>query len=86
MTSSAPAFGGTSFWVALPQNLSAAELERVARRNSIIINAGDNYFCSANGPKNYFRLGFSSIADERIEPGIQRLSELASGLAGMVRR
>ena len=78
MTSSAPAFGGTSYWVALPQGLSAVQLEEKAKRNNIIINAGDNYFKDENGPKNYFRLGFSSIADDKIEPGIQLLSQLAN--------
>lgn len=80
MSSSAPAFGGTSYWVALPEGLSARQLEEKAHSNNIIINAGDNYFKDENGPKNYFRLGFSSIADEKIEPGILRLSQLAATL------
>lgn len=80
MTSSAPTFGGTSFWVALPEGLSAQDLEDSAKRNSIIINAGDNYFADEKGPKNYFRLGFSSIREEKIEPGILKLSELAAKL------
>ncbi len=80
MSSSAPAFGGTSYWVALPAELSARELEAKSRSNNIIINAGDNYFKDENGPKNYFRLGFSSIADEKIEPGILRLSQMAAAL------
>ncbi len=80
MSSSAPPFGGTSYWVALPEHLSARELEEKARSNGIIINAGDNYFADAQGPKNFFRLGFSSIPDGKIEPGILRLSELVASL------
>lgn len=80
MSSSAPTFGGTSYWVALPDSLSALELEEKARSNNIIINAGDNYFADVDGPKNFFRLGFSSIPDNKIEPGILRLSQLAASL------
>lgn len=80
LTSKAPAFGGSSFWVALPEHLSAAKLEGMAAREGVIINAGDHYFASREGPGNYFRLGFSSIAEERIEPGIQRLASIVNRL------
>lgn len=77
-STAAPAFGGSSFWVALPYGLSASELEEKAAQQSIIINAGDNYFASENGPKNYFRLGFSSISEQKIESGIQKLAEIVA--------
>ena len=82
MSSNAPAFGGTSFWVALPEGMSSAELEYEARTKGIIINSGDNYFASRNNPGNFFRMGFSSIADEKIEPGIRALSEVVGGMQG----
>ncbi len=80
LTSNAPGFGGSSFWVALPEHLSAARLEKLAADQGVIINAGDHYFASREGPRNYFRLGFSSIAENRIEPGIQQLAALVSQL------
>jgi len=79
-TSKAPAFGGSSFWVALPEHLSAAKLERLAAAESVIINAGDHYFTSRDGPRHFFRLGFSSINEERIEPGIRRLASIVERL------
>jgi len=82
MSSNAPTFGGSSFWVALPDGLRSADLERAARSQGIIINSGDSYFASRNGPANFFRMGFSSIADEKIEPGIHALSEVLVGLQG----
>ncbi len=80
MSSTAPSFGGSSFWVGLPAGVSAAELEARAAEQSIVINAGDNYFADENGPRNYFRLGFSSIATDRIEPGIQKLASIVESM------
>ncbi len=70
----APAFGGSSFWVELPKSVSAKQLEERAAAAGIIMNAGDNYFADRAGPKNYIRLGFSSIPEERIEEGIGKLA------------
>jgi len=71
-----PTFGGSSFWVRLPEEIKARELERCAAENGIIINAGDDYFADPRGPTHYCRLGFSSIDQERIAPGIERLASL----------
>ena len=76
----APAFGGSSFWVRLPEHVSAKTLEERASDAGIVINAGDNYFADRNGPKNYCRLGFSSIPEEKIEEGIAKLAGLISKL------
>ncbi len=76
LSSSAPTFGGSSFWVRLPEHIQAAELESRASKAGIIINAGDNYFASEQGPKNYCRLGFSSLCEEKIVPGIAKLASL----------
>lgn len=86
MSSKAPAFGGSSFWVALPPELKSAELELLARQQGIVINSGDSYFASETNPGNFFRLGFSSIANEKIEPGIRALSDVVSQLASSSRQ
>ena len=75
-SSTAPVFGGSSCWVALPAQLSAADLEKRAAREGIIVNAGDHYFASETGPKYFLRLGFSSIPEEKIEPGIEKLAHI----------
>ncbi len=72
----APAFGGSSFWVRLPEHVNAKALEARALEAGIVVNAGDNYFANREGPKNYCRLGFSSIPEERIEEGIAKFSAL----------
>ena len=80
LSSLAPTFGGSSFWVRLPEHVRARELERLAATHGIVINAGDNYFADPDGPTNYCRLGFSSIEEDRIEPGIERLAALIGTL------
>lgn len=79
-SATAPSFGGSAFWVKLPDSVSAVELEELASRHSIVINAGDLYFAEKNGPGNFCRLGFSSIAAEKIPAGVEKLAELAMSL------
>lgn len=75
----APAFGGSSYWVELPKHVEAEELEQRAAKQSVFINAGDTYFANPEGNQHYCRLGFSSISDERIQPGIERLAGVIDG-------
>ncbi|MCP4328623.1 MAG: PLP-dependent aminotransferase family protein [Alphaproteobacteria bacterium] len=74
--SQVPTFGGTSYWVRGPRGLDAEKLADAAREVGIIIEPGGIYFEAARAPRNYFRLGFSSIDLEHIEPGIRLLCEL----------
>jgi GntR family transcriptional regulator/MocR family aminotransferase len=71
-----PTFGGTSFWVCGPKSLDANALARAAWEKGVIIEPGDIHFLSPSPPKNFFRLGFSSIETDRIEPGIELLADL----------
>jgi GntR family transcriptional regulator/MocR family aminotransferase len=76
-----PTFGGTSYWVCGPEGLDATALAHRAQQEGILIEAGDVYYFSDDPPRNYFRLGFSSIPVDRIEPGIRKLAELVRALA-----
>ncbi|EPJ54428.1 MAG: regulatory protein GntR, HTH:Aminotransferase, class I and II [Osedax symbiont Rs2] len=71
-----PTFGGSCYWVKGPENLDAGQLQQLAREQSILIEAGEIHFLQQPAAKNYFRLGFSSIATDKIEPGIKKLAEL----------
>ncbi len=75
--------GGSAYWVRGPGALDARELQRQAARQGILIEAGDVYFMAENRPLNYFRLGFSAIPVERIEPGIRKLAALVDELVEM---
>ena len=73
-----PAFGGTSYWVRGPETLDVGCLETAAAREGILIERGDVNFAADPPPMNCFRLGFSSVTVDRIEPGIQKLATLVS--------
>jgi GntR family transcriptional regulator/MocR family aminotransferase len=75
-----PTFGGTAFWVAGPDALDSEELARAAARQSILIEPGRVHFGARIQPRNYFRLGFSSIHEDRIAPGIEKLAGVMDGL------
>ncbi len=71
--------GGTSYWMKGPASLDSSELLERAVIESILFEPGDVFFLSEDAPKNYLRLGFSSIPTHRIEPGIRRLAKLIQG-------
>ena len=54
---------------------------RGASLDSRRIEPGDVFFLADDPPRNYFRLGFSSIPVDRIEPGIRTLAEIVHDLA-----
>jgi len=81
-SSTAPSFGGTSYWVRGPAELDADRLAVEALKNGIIIEPGSISFAREPVPKNFFRLGFSSIDIKRIEPGIERLAALIAAQTG----
>lgn len=72
----APSFGGTSYWVRGPEALDADRLTEDALANGVVMEPGSVSFAREPAPKNYFRLGFSSIAADRIDPGIELLARL----------
>ena len=73
-----PSFGGSSFWLQGPAKLDARRLQEQAAAEGIFFEAGDVFFLAEPAPTNYLRLGFSSIAVDRIEPGIARLAQLVN--------
>jgi GntR family transcriptional regulator/MocR family aminotransferase len=75
-SSRVPAFGGSSYWVKGKEGMDARAVARRAAEQGILIEPGDIHFLSDTPPLNYFRLGFSSIPTDRIEPGIERLAAI----------
>ncbi|MEC5325206.1 MocR-like pyridoxine biosynthesis transcription factor PdxR [Aurantimonas sp. A3-2-R12] len=78
--SRSPTFGGTSYWLEGPPGFDAGELARRALKQGIVIEAGDFFFAGRNPPLNYFRLGFSAIATDRIAEGVRKLAEIVRSL------
>ena len=77
-----PSFGGSCYWVKGPDGLDAEELALRAKEKSVLIEPGRVHFGAANAPKSYFRLGFASIDEKRIEPGIKLIAELIGDKPG----
>ena len=75
-STSIPSFGGTSFWVKGPNWLDSEALCEACAASSLLIEPGRIYFGAPDKPRNYFRLGFSSIEEKKIEPGIKLLAEI----------
>ena len=70
-----PKFGGSSDWIKGPSELDSRQLVKVAKEKGVLIEPGDVFFSNSDKNKNYFRLGFSSISDDKIEPGINLLAQ-----------
>lgn len=68
--------GGTAVWVEGPRWLDADRLALEAAAKGIVIEPGAVHFLDEDPPRFCFRLGFSSIATEKIEPGIKLLAEV----------
>lgn len=78
----APVFGGTSFWCRGPEGFDAFALSEEALKRGVVIEPGTIFFANDENRQNYFRLGFSSIADDKIEAGIAMLAEAAANVLG----
>ena len=71
-----PAFGGSAIWVEAAPELDSLKLLQDASREGILFEPGNVFFHGANRPTNCFRLGFSSINIDKIQPGIEKLINL----------
>ncbi len=77
------AHGGSSVWMQAPPGVDADDLARKLRASSVLIEPGGPFFAGPTPPRNYYRLGYSSIASERIADGVGRIAEaLAPGSQG----
>lgn len=74
-SSRVPSYGGTSYWVKSPSTMNSDELTLAVKEEGILIESGNIYFMGGEPHPNYFRLGYSSIATDKIEPGIRKLAE-----------
>lgn len=74
-----PGFGGSSCWVKGPSELDADKLKLLALAEGIIIEPGAVHFFDRSPPINFFRLGFSSVSNDKIAEGIRQLAELIPG-------
>ena len=65
--------GSTNYWVSCPPGTDATRLAEAARARGVVIEPGEVFSMNEAASRHCFRLGFSSIRTDRIEPGIERL-------------
>ena len=76
-----PTFGGSAFWIEGPAKLDSNQLAIIAEQNGILFEPGNIFFHGEHNPKNFLRLGFSSIPTNKIQPGLENLISLWKELA-----
>lgn len=65
--------GSTNYWVRCSSGTDATQLAAAALAQGVVIEPGDVFSMTQAATRHCFRLGFSSIRTDRIEPGIERL-------------
>lgn len=74
------AHGGSSVWMRAPEGIDTQVLADRLHSKGVLIEPGQSFFGGEERPRNYYRLGYSSIPASRINSGLQAL---ASGIASM---
>ncbi|MDO6763392.1 PLP-dependent aminotransferase family protein [Agarivorans sp. 1_MG-2023] len=73
--------GSFCFWIALPPHICSSELVIAAAKQGILVESGDSLFAQERAPKNYIRVGFSAISEDRISAGLTLLGSLVAQIA-----
>jgi len=68
------AFGGSSFWMRTNPGLNTEILAEELKSEGVLIEPGHPFFTGDTLPKNFYRLGYSSIPSERIPEGVTRIA------------
>ncbi|RQP07134.1 MAG: PLP-dependent aminotransferase family protein [Paracoccus sp. BP8] len=78
--------GGSSLWIEGPEGIDSSLLATRLQADSVLIEPGEVFFETPPAPCRFFRLGYSSIREGEIAPGIaliaRRAMELAAERAG----
>ncbi|MES2542347.1 MAG: GntR family transcriptional regulator, partial [Pseudomonadota bacterium] len=67
-------FGGSSFWMRAPDGVDTEALALRLRGDGVLIEPGRAFF-AGEGPGNYYRLAYSSIALPKISEGVARIAQ-----------
>ncbi|MBT6415218.1 PLP-dependent aminotransferase family protein [Candidatus Puniceispirillum sp.] len=79
MFSRGGATGGTSFWLAGPPQFDADVFATRLQKRGVLIEPGHIFFDSGN-PKNFFRIGFPSVAGNNIDVGLRQIGQEAKSM------
>lgn len=67
--------GGSACWIETPKEIDCSVLAQYAASQGVFIEAGESFFLEMHENKNFMRLGFGSIALDKISEGVQHLAK-----------
>lgn len=70
------ATGGTSFWLTGSENFDAGVFAKRLQLRGVLIEPGHIFYHNGS-PKNSFRMGFAAVSTDKINLGIQQISDEA---------
>ena len=76
MFSPGDATGGTSFWLTGPGNFDAEVFAKRLQQRGVLIEPG-HIFYNGGVTKNSFRIGFPSVAGNKINTGLHHIGDEA---------
>ena len=68
--------GGIFLWVTLPEGANTNELLLKCVEKKVAFVPGNSFMIDIEKPTNTFRLNYSTMSNENIEIGIQRIAEI----------
>ncbi len=71
-------FGGSSFWMKARDYVDMAVVAHELRKNGVLLEPGAPFFDGEETPRHYYRLAYSSIADDKISKGVQLIAQALS--------
>jgi GntR family transcriptional regulator/MocR family aminotransferase len=69
------AFGGSSFWMRTKDHINTDIFAQKMKNEGVLIEPGASFFSGPQPPRNFYRLGYSSIPSERIPDGVERIAK-----------
>ncbi|PID33697.1 MAG: 2-aminoadipate aminotransferase [Thiotrichales bacterium] len=67
--------GGSALWIKGPDGLDSRKLAKALLNEGVLIEPGDVYFYPKKEKCEYFRLGFSSLPEDKIAEGIKIIAD-----------
>ena len=74
--------GGYFLWCTLAEGIDGREVMKRAFADGVVCRPGERFFGDPEPAKNFFRLAFTMVPIEEIEPGIAALGRAIAASAG----
>ncbi len=71
-----PEVGGTTYWVKAPPQFNVGYFVGEAAQHGVLLEPVERYYMDPRRAENCFRMGVTSLPQQRIVPGVKRLVDL----------